>query len=260
MNINYMRRISLQSALYLILTLVTGSVAGSVFEKMFMPGAVVEGHKKIEEQCSKCHVNFKQDAQKELCLDCHEKVSSDLRLKAGFHGKDRLANQSECRICHTDHIGRSADIVGLNKGRFNHQETDFELRDGHLGVACQECHQQGKAYRDALSLCIDCHKESDVHKGSLGKECTNCHATKRWDKTDFDHSKTEFQLIGKHQETACASCHSDHSYKQTPTLCIGCHSIDDKHQGTLGNKCETCHQESGWSKFSFSHDTDTKFP
>ncbi len=255
-----MNRLLSKGVLFFFLSLMAGSAVAAEFEKIFMPGPVITGHEEIEAECEKCHVNFEQAGQKALCLDCHDKVAGDLEQKQGFHTKNNLASQSECRVCHTDHIGRDADVRGLHEDRFNHQDTDFELLGGHRKVVCKECHQPETAYRDTSSLCIDCHKEDDVHKESLGKECETCHVSDNWTKVEFDHEKTEFPLKGKHQETGCTACHIGQDYKQASIICADCHSLDDKHQGTLGNECEKCHQEEGWDKSAFSHDKDTEFP
>ena len=58
-------------------------------EKLFMPGNLIEGHKKYEPECKQCHVRLRDTTQKELCMDCHKPVGEDVRKKKGFHGKDK---------------------------------------------------------------------------------------------------------------------------------------------------------------------------
>ncbi len=225
-----------------------------------MPGPVIAGHADYEAKCEKCHVNFKQAGQKTLCLDCHESIANDLKQKKGFHSRSKMASQSECRVCHTDHVGRDADVRGLHKERFNHRDTDFELRGGHRNVICTECHKPEAHYRDAPLLCIDCHKGDDVHKETEGKECENCHVSENWAQVELDHEKTDFPLKGKHREAECTACHIGKVYTQAPKLCVDCHSLDDKHLGSLGSECGKCHQEEKWDKSAFLHDKDTKYP
>lgn len=214
----------------------------------------------FEEKCEKCHINFEKRGQTPLCLDCHEKVAEDQKNADRYHGKFNYIREAECYSCHTEHIGRSEDVIRFDKDSFDHNSTSYELLNSHLKLECQACHSNDVKYRDTPKECISCHKERDVHKESLGKECNACHQETSWNEVLFDHDKTEFKLIQRHKEITCESCHTDITYKNAPKLCIGCHRIDDKHQGSLGSKCENCHQENEWKIQIFSHDKDTKFP
>ena len=49
-------------------------------EGVLMPGKVITGHAKVEDQCVKCHIRFDKAAQDRLCLDCHKDVARDLRV------------------------------------------------------------------------------------------------------------------------------------------------------------------------------------
>lgn len=107
-----------------------------------MPGEVIEGHKKYESDCSNCHVLFSKGGQNKLCLDCHKKVNKDIKKKRGFHGKEKSIGISTCKSCHTEHKGRKADIVKLEKEIFNHNKTDFVIRGKHKATECTECHKK----------------------------------------------------------------------------------------------------------------------
>ena len=50
-------------------------------ERLVMPGDLIQGHKKFEDECEKCHLNFTKTAQTELCRDCHEEVDLDVIKK-----------------------------------------------------------------------------------------------------------------------------------------------------------------------------------
>jgi len=52
-----------------------GSAQALNFESIFMPGKLIQGHAKYEEQCKKCHSRFEKGHQAGLCLDCHKKVN-----------------------------------------------------------------------------------------------------------------------------------------------------------------------------------------
>jgi hypothetical protein len=94
----------------------------------------------------------------------------------------------------------------------------------------------------------------------MGTDCERCHSEKNWKKLAFDHDKTEYKLLGRHNDVKCVKCHRDDKYKKTPRLCNSCHKKDDKHKHSLGPKCETCHIENGWKEIIFDHDRQTKSP
>jgi len=231
-------------------------------ETALMPGQVIKGHAKLEENCGECHVRFHQDAQTGLCQDCHKEVKSDVLKHEGFHGR---LEKKECRDCHTEHKGRNAKIVVLDPARFDHTKTDFPLLGAHLKqekVPCKDCHLEKKKYSEAPSECIACHRKDDKHKGSLGKDCKSCHNENNWKETKFDHSfeKTRFALNGKHVDVKCSKCHVDSShFKGVSHECVACHRKDDKHKGNYGKKCDTCHTDKDWKKIEFNHDKETKF-
>lgn len=222
-----------------------------------MPGQVIEGHAKFEENCERCHVRFDKAAQSQLCQDCHKDVAKDLQHKQGFHG--RLKKIGECNTCHTEHKGRTAHIATFEKKSFNHTKTDFELKDAHAKVQCQRCHLPRVKYRHTPSACNACHKKDDKHRGTLGQACENCHTEQDWKKTKFDHSKTRFPLLGKHSDVSCELCHANQRFKDTPRHCYGCHKKDDYHKGVFGAKCKTCHSVKGWAITRFNHNKDTDF-
>ncbi|MFI4929206.1 MAG: cytochrome c3 family protein, partial [Burkholderiales bacterium] len=174
-------------------------------ESVLRPGDLVQAHAKWEEDCSKCHVRFERAAQDRLCADCHKEVGQDMRERTGFHGRQQA---QPCRSCHTDHKGRNARIVVFDKARFDHTQTDFVLRGKHGRVECDKCHEPSKKYWQAASDCNACHKRDDVHKGSLGTKCADCHTENDWkEKAKFDHDKTRFALKDKHASAKCADCH-----------------------------------------------------
>jgi hypothetical protein len=239
-------------------TPVSAQVFGG-FDRAAMPGPVIEGHAKWEDECSKCHQPFKRDLQNVLCLDCHEKIRADVDDKAGFHGRLKDIKTRPCKVCHTDHIGRDAVIVLLDKATFVHDQTDFPLNDSHVVVPCEGCHEPDKMWREAPGKCIDCHEDESPHKGKLGKKCDICHAETKWTDFFFDHSKTDFGLLGKHVGVSCGDCHVGERYKGIPKKCYACHRSDDKHRGDYGEKCEDCHSEYGWHDIGFDHDKDTDY-
>jgi hypothetical protein len=243
-----------------LLLLWVGPAFAQGIESVLNPGKVIEGHAKWEDDCKQCHIRFDRDAQDRLCMACHEKVGQDVRDKTGLHGRQK---QQACRTCHTDHKGRAAKVAEFDKQRFDHTVTDFALRGKHLKTECGACHEPTRKYREAPLECNACHRKDDVHKGSLGAKCADCHTESNWKEAKFDHGKTRFALTGKHIDTPCADCHKDKNYKETPRTCVACHKrVDDTkgHKGQFGDKCESCHGTKSWKGSSFNHDTETKYP
>ncbi|RMG30395.1 MAG: cytochrome C [Gammaproteobacteria bacterium] len=231
----------------------------STLERLMMPGPVIAGHAKVEQQCKKCHRAFRKRRQSDLCLKCHDKVAADIRGHRGWHGRDRAAAVRECRTCHADHLGRKAKIVSLDRSTFDHDETDFPLHGAHQSVACEHCHERGKKYREAPHACKACHAEDSPHGRAFDTACRRCHTETTWHRVRFDHGKTDFPLEGKHARAACNACHPDNRFPKIPTRCVSCHRIDDAHAGQYGTRCGKCHDARSWKKARFDHGK-TDFP
>ncbi len=222
-------------------------------ETLLMPGKVIEGHAEKEQECNSCHARFSKETQDRLCLKCHDKIDADISDKRGYHGQSPQVAATACSSCHTDHKGRKAGIVLLERDLFDHEQTDYPLRGGHTRVECHSCHQKGEKWREAPDSCIACHRDTDVHKGKLGEQCADCHGSESWNKSEFDHDKTKFPLKGGHRETLCSGCHLNPHYEKTPKECVSCHRTDDVHRNGYKEKCDSCHNNEGWKKASFDH-------
>lgn len=248
-----------RGCLGLLLLATWSAVAGAQsLEGVLMPGPVIRGHAKLEQDCANCHVKFDKAAQDRLCLDCHKPVARDVQEKRGYHRRIRI---DTCRSCHTDHKGREANIAPIDEKVFDHTKTDFGLVGAHGKVACKSCHLAGVKFRAAPADCNGCHAKDDKHRGALGSLCADCHTQTRWKEARFDHAKTRFPLTLKHANVACVDCHANNAFKNTPLTCVGCHRKDDRHKGHLGEKCETCHNAGNWRDVAaFDHDRDTRYP
>ena len=254
------RFFSLIFALFLLFSLQAANA--ETIKSVLMPGKVIQGHIKQEDNCENCHKHFDKAAQSTLCADCHKEVKKDIAEKRGFHGKQET--KKECRECHTEHKGRGADIVNLNEKIFKHNQTDYPLKGAHAGdkVDCKDCHKPKIKWRDAPGTCIACHKKDDKHKNSLGEKCADCHTEKDWKEIKFNHDKSDFPLKGAHaneEKVKCNDCHKDTRFKETPNDCYSCHKKDDEHKGVFGPKCESCHEEKDWKTTHFNHETDGHF-
>ena len=165
-------------------------------ETLLMPGKLSQAHVKQEESCANCHDRSNVRTQTSLCLDCHKEIAADVLQHQGYHGRMANAAAGECHACHTEHKGRRADIMQLNRAQFDHSLTDFALDGAHLELNCENCHKTAVAWRKAPATCVGCHKADDAHHGQFAQSCGECHSSASWSGGKFDHGKTDFKLTG----------------------------------------------------------------
>lgn len=168
----------------------------------------------------------------------------------------------------------SLSFSGLASGVGETALMPGEVIEGHakLEVKCAECHVRFNKEAQT-GLCADCHKDvkADVlkHEGFHGrieeKECRACHTEHKGrkakivvlDTKTFDHAKTDFPLLGAHQKQEkikCKDCHdAKKKYREAPSACNDCHHKVDKHKGSLGTDCKSCHNERSWKETKFDH-------
>ena len=186
-----------------------------------------------------------------------------------------------------------AALVLVSCERLHSQISPGELSRAHQHLEginnCTQCHERGEATTDAK--CLGCHEEirdaretkHGLHFQRSSASCTTCHKehlgrdgrTTRFDRTAFEHTVTGFALKGGHAKLRCEQCHAAGNIKNAvvqkslrahprATLlglhraCSACHQ--DKHSGSLGTKCESCHTETGWKPASLFVHTVAKFP
>jgi hypothetical protein len=168
------------------------------------------------------------------------------------------------------------------------------------GANCTKCH--AVSTRSPEFRCTECHKEiadelqrnrglhASYPRSSVpGAACVKCHSDHNgadfqmvhWNPApgSFDHSKTGYNLDGKHTGVTCRACHTaQHIPAQARALlagkdlnrtwfgltpsCINCHQ--DKHQGRFGTDCVRCHSTLDWKsatvdRQNFDH-SKTQFP
>jgi hypothetical protein len=246
-------------AVALAVTGVSHNAHAASVESLLEPGKLSAKHAKYEDACASCHDRADRTRQSELCLSCHKDVATDLREHRGFHGHMPNAGAGQCSACHSEHLGRDADIVRLDRQQFDHAQTDFPLEGAHRTLDCVSCHRGNEAWRAAKPECGACHRADDAHAGQLGADCAACHGTESWGGGRFDHNKTSFELTGAHQSLRCNACHIGGRYKQTPQTCVGCHATDDVHREARGTKCDSCHTTSNWRTATFDHAKETGF-
>ncbi len=191
-------------------------------------------------RCSACHTgDLYKDKLKSQCIACHRNDD--------WH-KGR--NGEKCESCHNERSWRES--------RFDHnKQTKFKLDGKHAKLACVACHKGSPEKEKDKRACNACHAINDVHKGGAGKVCSDCHSTREWKKTSFDHGRdTEFRLRGAHGKLVCNQCHVIAPKEQKlATACYDCHRRDDVHKGQQGHTCQKCHAEESWiAQVKFEHD------
>jgi hypothetical protein len=198
--------------------------------------------KHLNVDCTTCHVNDIFKGTPKSCNGCHAKDD----IHQGDLGTD-------CSKCHGPDDWTKATI--------DHSLTSFPLVGKHLSVDCASCHVNN-VFKGAPTVCFSCHAKNDIHKGTLGTDCTLCHAATGWLPITFDHSQSAFPLTGRHQGLPCARCHitgpSGIVFKGTTTVCYGCHADPNYHAGLFGTNCSSCHNTNGWTPaiFNLAHSFD----
>ena len=186
------------------------------------------------------------------CLSCH----------ADYHQKTLADN---CLNCHNQNFFKPATA-------FDHKKTKFALVGKHATVDCQKCHKiteaNGKKFQAFKGLvfraCNDCHK--DPHENKFGSDCRKCHVEESFHKIlafkTFDHSKTDYQLEGRHQYVDCKACHKQSlTAKLKFAYCTDCHK--DYHKGQLISNglttdCKECHSLSGFKSSTYTLEQHNK--
>lgn len=243
---------------------------------------------------SKTSFALKGEHQEVDCIECHKPTNDRIKLKwpnfrSKNHSEIKTFNRGKylfpevktksCSTCHDDYhqgqLSKNCAECHTEKSwkslQFNHNtQSRFKLVDKHEKVKCSECHKPTDdlveyknetrfviKYKPIKTDCINCH--TDIHKGQLSKNCTECHSEKGWKPANFDHNiQSKYALKGKHIDVDCVKCHKAtgekvqvknsfvtvFKYKPLSTACIDCHK--DPHRGSFGSACAECHTEKSW--------------
>ncbi len=211
---------------------------------------------------------------KKQCIDCHKpEFIRDPKIKKKKF--TYLGLNTACLTCHADYHQQTLavtcnDCHDVNTfkpaAKFDHTKAKFQLSGKHQQVACNLCHKTGiknglkfQEFKGVVSNnCSSCHK--DPHNSKFGQNCSQCHSEISFNvikgAQNFDHSKTDFKLEGKHQKVACATCHKT---KFTNAMafdrCTSCHK--DYHKSEFARQgispdCAQCHTVNGFNEFNFT--------
>lgn len=206
--------------------------------------------------CTSCHIDLKfgePEAAPDDCSTCHVDVHQ------GSFGQN-------CVDCHNTSLFQDIEGIAL------HAQTSFPLAGTHAQLNCISCHTDDAngAFTPLETGCISCHEEDyenalsvDHVAAGFPTQCETCHNDLQWQGTLFEHvlASNGFELIGAHDQIACASCHR--SPDLTPIFettndqnCISCHQndYDDEHAGSgFPTACLDCHNQNTWDDAIFDH-------
>jgi nitrate/TMAO reductase-like tetraheme cytochrome c subunit len=245
------------------------------------PGDLTKAHAHLEglTKCTQSHILGEKETTSK-CLECHREIKSLIGQNKGYHSSTDVKGK-KCAECHGEHFGRDFKIIRFEEEKFEHQLAGYKLEGKHAEIKCADCHKpeliqsklsQKKEPGTFLGLgtdCISCHE--DVHQNTLSQNCTSCHNQETFKPAPgFDHSKSDFPLIGKHQNVDCTKCHkttvqNGKQFQQFAGVkfdnCTRCH--EDVHQNKFGNNCRKCHDEFSFTQVKtlsgFNHN-QTNFP
>lgn len=206
--------------------------------------------------CKSCHKkSVTQTLKHSLCTDCH----------TDYHENQFAKNNisPDCSSCHT--------VNGFSPSEFTierHNKSDFALDGAHLATPCFSCHKPQEKWNFAQmgTQCVNCHE--NFHEDKISKkyypenDCRSCHSTTLWTDIQFNHSKTNFKLEGKHEAVSCRNCHfseqNENTTQQFANLsasCDQCHNDIHFKQFEVNKRteCEKCHSPLYWQPTKFNH-------
>jgi hypothetical protein len=206
--------------------------------------------------CNNCHKAPSGYKMKfELCTDCH----------TDFHKAQFVVNNltQNCSDCHSENRFRPSSFT-LEM----HNKAKFQITGAHLAIPCESCHYQQSQwlFKGTAIACINCHK--NIHENELKPEflpdnnCGTCHQTESWRTISFDHGKTSFPLLGKHNTISCGSCHRQEEAETTSIIfrsnkkeCETCHKDPHFAQFKVDgiSDCSRCHAFENWKPEKFDH-------
>ena len=209
--------------------------------------------------CIDCHT-IPTDYAIFSCIDCHEHNNKNEVDNQHQGVQGYIYESNACYDCHP---------TGEKEGAFNHSLSNFPLTGAHIGLDCQQCHENG--YINTPVECVACHQQNynestnPNHQAlSLPTDCESCHTTNpNWEPASFSIHNQFYELIGAHASISdnCNDCHNG-DYNNTPVQCFGCHesnyseATNPNHiDAGISTECEPCHNPIAWTPSTFNHAT-----
>ena len=180
------------------------------------------------------------------CNDCHTSITFKPRPRTcfGCHGEPAVHKGQYGTGCEQCHATRTwTDIKPL------HDVGDFSLTGQHDNLACARCHKDSRPMAGTGNVCLNCHRQDDIHQNSLSPRCGECHTQWSFAPARFDHSTVGCNLTGLHRTLACNDCHAAGNYGAIVGECIGCHRDEAVRKGGVHagyTQCAGCHNPNDW--------------
>lgn len=216
---------------------------------------------KLGNACENCHLEtgeniFNHNLQSDYkltgahlttkCSDCHPSITFKPRPKDCYGGgachPEPAVHKGQygtlCESCHT--------TVTFKDIKPQHDVGDFSLRGSHDNLPCKRCHIDNRSLAGTGNLCINCHRQDDVHSNSLSPRCGECHSQWAFAPARFDHITVGCNLTGLHRTLPCYDCHKTGNFGGLSPNCYGCHADvmrqfpRAEHNAGL-TACGTCH-------------------
>lgn len=168
------------------------------------------------------------------CFGCHPEPA----VHKGQYG-------TLCENCHSTSTFKDIQML--------HDVGDFSLAGSHDNLPCVRCHANSRPLAGAGNLCINCHRQDDIHSNSLSPRCGECHSQWSFTPARFDHSTVGCLLPGVHRTLPCYDCHKTGTFGPLSANCVSCHKDTALRVGSPGNlphagltNCSTCHNPNSW--------------
>ena len=203
---------------------------------------LLNGHKNV--LCNQCHFGESSSQFTATPTDCYSCHITDFSSTGTIQypespNHSSLNYSQDCSSCHT--TNKWQDAI------FNHDETNFSLKNAHNKTPCLSCHANGE-YFLPLS-CDGCHVADgiaetnsltstyDHESHQINENCESCHTSTIWSSLIFEHLNFSSQN--------CEVCHlPEHTDSQDPP-----HAYEN-----INTDCQLCHAtSSNWDIFLFAH-------
>lgn len=171
-------------------------------QMMIAPGATIDAHSEIANDCFACHTPFIGSTPNK-CTACHKVSEIGIRTTKGLLIPKEKKNvafhqeliEEDCVACHSDHKGVQA-FRPIDQ--FSHELLQSGTRE-----QCGACHAN---------------PDDSLHRKIKGN-CGQCHTQDAWLPAVLNHD--EYFRFDRHHDAECEVCHIGGNYSDY--TCYGCH-------------------------------------
>jgi hypothetical protein len=222
-----------------------------------------DAHKgRLGKKCDKCHretgenvFNHNKMARYKLdgkhltvrCADCHPSMTFKPRPTDcyGCHPEPDVHKGQYGTVCEQCHSTKTFEDI-----RPLHDVGEFSLKGQHDNLPCERCHKDNRPMQGTGNLCLNCHRQDDVHSNSLSPRCGECHTQWSFTPARFDHTTVGCNLTGLHRALGCTECHSSGNFGALVPTCAGCHADEASRKNDANHAgqttCSQCHNPNSW--------------